>query len=161
MDQLTVIAEQVGVEIFKDRTTRNRLSFPRQAIEYAKANKFDVVIIDTAREANFCGRRHDARDCHESRMLYCTEETLFVVDAMTGQDAVNTAATFNERINFDGVVLTKMDGDTKGGVTLSSIHHRQADQVCRCGRKRWMHWMYSIRTGWRGEFLAWVILYPL
>lgn len=117
IDQLTVIAEQVGVEIFKDPDNKEPVVISKQAIEYAKSNKFDVVIIDTA------GRTSVDEDMMTEIAMVkdavVPQETLFVVDAMTGQDAVNTAATFNERINFDGVVLTKMDGDTKGGAALS------------------------------------------
>ncbi|HMW38989.1 MAG: signal recognition particle protein [Saprospiraceae bacterium] len=117
IDQLTVIAEQVGVEIFKDPDNKEPVVISKQAIEYAKVNKFDVVIIDTA------GRTSVDEDMMTEIAMVkdavVPQETLFVVDAMTGQDAVNTAATFNERINFDGVVLTKMDGDTKGGAALS------------------------------------------
>ena len=117
IDQLTVIAEQVGVEIFKDPDNKEPVVISRQAIEYAKANKFDVVIIDTAGRTSV--DEDMMREIAMVKDAVLPQETLFVVDAMTGQDAVNTAATFNERINFDGVVLTKMDGDTKGGAALS------------------------------------------
>ncbi|NOT36000.1 MAG: signal recognition particle protein [Saprospiraceae bacterium] len=117
IDQLTVIAEQVGVQIFKDPENKEPIIIAQQAVEFAKENKFDVVILDTA------GRTSVDEDMMtEISMLKSKiqpQETLFVVDAMTGQDAVNTAETFNARINFDGVVLSKMDGDTKGGAALS------------------------------------------
>lgn len=117
IDQLTVIAEQVGVEIFKILEIKDPVSIAKQAIQYAKSNKLDVVIVDTA------GRTSIDEDMMveiaKIKEAIQPQETLFVVDSMTGQDAVNTAQLFNERINFDGVVLTKLDGDTKGGAALS------------------------------------------
>ncbi len=117
IDQLTVIAEQVGVQIFKDPENKDALMIAQQALNFAKENKFDVVIVDTA------GRTSIDEDMMTEISLLKNklqpQETLFVVDAMTGQDAVNTAEAFNARINFDGVVLSKMDGDTKGGAALS------------------------------------------
>lgn len=117
MDQLTVISEQIGVQIYKEPENKNPLQIAQNAIDFAKKNGFDVVIVDTA-----------GRLAIDDEMMVEIEglktnlqpsETLFVVDSMTGQDAVNTAKTFNERINFDGVVLTKLDGDTRGGAALS------------------------------------------
>ncbi|MEP7195900.1 MAG: signal recognition particle protein [Saprospiraceae bacterium] len=117
IDQLTVISEQVGVEIFKDPENKEPLLIAQQALEYAKANKIDVVIIDTAGRTSI-----DEDMMSEISMIkekIKPSETLFVVDAMTGQDAVNTAQAFYDRINYDGVVLTKLDGDSKGGAALS------------------------------------------
>lgn len=117
IDQLTVIAEQVGVEIFKDIESKDPVDISLRAIAYAKEHKLDLVIIDTA------GRTAvDEEMMSEIERIKNTikpAETLFVVDSMTGQDAVNTALAFNERINYDGVVLTKMDGDSRGGAALS------------------------------------------
>lgn len=117
MDQLTVISEQIGVQIYKEPEYKNPLQIAQNAIDFAKKNGFDVVIVDTA------GRLAIDEEMMEEIQGLKTNlqpsETLFVVDSMTGQDAVNTAKTFNERINFDGVVLTKLDGDTRGGAALS------------------------------------------
>jgi signal recognition particle subunit SRP54 len=117
IDQLTVLAEQTGVGIYKEPENKNPVQIAKNAIAFAKSNSFDVVIIDTA------GRLSVDEDMmNEIAMLkevIQPSETLFVVDSMTGQDAVNTATVFNERINFDGVVLTKLDGDTRGGAALS------------------------------------------
>ncbi|MFZ1702801.1 MAG: signal recognition particle protein [Saprospiraceae bacterium] len=117
VDQLSVLAEQIGVAIFKEPESKNPVQIAQNAIQFAKANSHDLVIIDTA------GRTAvDEEMMNEIEQIKNTiqpTETLFVVDAMTGQDAVNTAMTFNERINFDGVVLTKLDGDTRGGAALS------------------------------------------
>ncbi len=117
MDQLTVLAEQVGVSIYKEPENKNPLAIAEAGIRFAKNNGKDVVIVDTA------GRLAvDEEMMNEITLLkeaLRPSETLFVVDAMTGQDAVNTAKAFNDRLNFDGVVLTKLDGDTRGGAAIS------------------------------------------
>ena len=117
IDQLTVLSETVGVPIYKEVENKNPVEIAKNAIAYAKANSHNVVIVDTA------GRLAvDEAMMNEVEAIKKTiqpTETLFVVDSMTGQDAVNTAEAFNTRINFDGVVLTKLDGDTRGGAALS------------------------------------------
>ncbi|MEY4203739.1 MAG: hypothetical protein RL013_1442 [Bacteroidota bacterium] len=117
IDQLTVLSETVGVPIYKEVENKNPIEIAKNAIAYAKANSHNVVIVDTA------GRLAvDEAMMNEVEAIKKTiqpTETLFVVDSMTGQDAVNTAEAFNTRINFDGVVLTKLDGDTRGGAALS------------------------------------------
>ena len=117
IDQLSVLAEQIGVPIYKEIENKNPVEISTNAIKYAKSNNCDVVIIDTAGRLSV-----DEQMMNEIELIKNTiqpTETLFVVDSMTGQDAVNTAAVFNERLNFDGVVLTKLDGDTRGGAALS------------------------------------------
>ena len=117
IDQLHVLGEQLDIEVYSDKEEKKPVNIAQAAIKKAKAEAFNVVIIDTA------GRLAvDEAMMNEIEGLKNTispAETLFVVDSMTGQDAVNTAKTFNERINFDGVVLTKLDGDTRGGAALS------------------------------------------
>ncbi len=117
IDQLTVLSEQVGVPIYKEIENKNPVEIALNAIKEAKQKGCDVVIIDTA------GRLSIDEDMMQEiarvKEAVNPSETLFVVDAMTGQDAVNTAQNFNERLNFDGVVLTKLDGDTRGGAALS------------------------------------------
>lgn len=117
VDQLSVLAEQIGVAIYKELENKNPVSIAQNAIQYAKSHSHDLVIIDTA------GRTAVDEDMmteiENIKNAIQPTETLFVVDSMTGQDAVNTAMVFNERINFDGVVLTKLDGDTRGGAALS------------------------------------------
>ncbi|MDB5261409.1 MAG: signal recognition particle protein [Adhaeribacter sp.] len=117
IDQVKVLAEQVGVEVYSETENKNPVQIAQNAIEYARKNNKKVVIIDTA------GRLavDDAmmQEIADIKNAIKPTETLFVVDSMTGQDAVNTAKTFNERINFDGVVLTKLDGDSRGGAALS------------------------------------------
>ncbi len=117
IDQLHVVGESIGVEVFSNRDEKDPVKISEAAIAHAKQNGFNAVIIDTA------GRLAvDEQMMTEIAQVHAAvqpQETLFVVDAMTGQDAVNTAKAFNERLNFDGVVLTKLDGDTRGGAALS------------------------------------------
>lgn len=117
VNQLTVLAEQIGVPIFKEPESKNPVQIAEDAIQYAKSHSCDVVIIDTA--GRTAVDEEMMQEIENIKNAINPTETLFVVDSMTGQDAVNTAAAFNERINFDGVVLTKLDGDTRGGAALS------------------------------------------
>ncbi|WP_031426070.1 signal recognition particle protein [Flavimarina sp. Hel_I_48] len=117
IDQLHVVGEQVGVEVFSNREEKDPVKISLAAIAHAKQNGHNVVIIDTAgRLAVDEAMMTEIANVHAAVK---PQETLFVVDSMTGQDAVNTAKAFNERLNFDGVVLTKLDGDTRGGAALS------------------------------------------
>ena len=117
IDQLTVISEQINVPIFKDIEDKNPLSIAERAVQHAKENHNDVVIVDTAGRLSIDEEMMEEISGLKSGLN--PSETLFVVDSMTGQDAVNTAANFNDRIDYDGVVLTKLDGDTRGGAALS------------------------------------------
>ena len=117
IEQLKVIGEQIGVEVYSDENEKNAIKIAKDAVAYAKKNGKNLVIVDTAgRLAVDEKMMNEIKDIHLS-INPC--ETLFVVDSMTGQDAVNTAKTFNDILNFDGVVLTKLDGDTRGGAALS------------------------------------------
>lgn len=117
IDQLKVVGEQVGVEVYTEEGNKNPVEISLNAIKYAKANGKNVVIIDTAgRLAIDEQMMTEISNIHKAVQ---PQETLFVVDSMTGQDAVNTAKAFNDVLNFDGVVLTKLDGDTRGGAALS------------------------------------------
>jgi signal recognition particle subunit SRP54 len=117
INQLHVVGDQVGVEVYSEPDNKNPVSISQNAIAYAKANGFDVVIVDTAgRLAVDEQMMNEIANVHKAIQ---PQETLFVVDAMTGQDAVNTAKAFNDRLNFDGVILTKLDGDTRGGAAIS------------------------------------------
>ena len=117
IDQLTIVAEQVGVGIYKDIEEKNPVKIAKAGIAFAKANKHDLVIVDTAgRLAVDKVLMKEISDIHKAIK---PDETLFVVDSMTGQDAVNTAKAFHNVLNFDGVVLTKLDGDSRGGAALS------------------------------------------
>jgi signal recognition particle subunit SRP54 len=117
IDQLTVLSEQVGVEIYKEPENKNPVEIANHAIQYAREKGLDVVIIDTA--GRLAVDEEMMKEIEAIKKSINPAETLFVVDSMTGQDAVNTAKAFNDRLNFDGVVLTKLDGDTRGGAALS------------------------------------------
>ncbi len=117
IDQLTVVAGQVGAEIYKEEDNKNPVEIAKNAINYAKENKFHVVIVDTA--GRLAVDEQMMQEIENVKKAINPNETLFVVDSMTGQDAINTAKTFNDRLDFDGVVLTKLDGDTRGGAALS------------------------------------------
>lgn len=117
IDQIGVLAEQVGVGVYQDRETKDPVKIAQDAIAHAKANSYDVVIVDTAGRLSV--DEEMMQEIADVRAGINPTETLFVVDSMTGQDAVNTAKAFNDRLNFDGVVLTKLDGDTRGGAALT------------------------------------------
>ncbi|MCB9268992.1 MAG: signal recognition particle protein [Lewinellaceae bacterium] len=117
INQLSVIGEQIGVPVYKDLESKDPVDIAQRAIEFAKANKHDVVIVDTAGRIAIDEAMMD--EIRRIKAAIQPTETLFVVDSMTGQDAVNSAAAFNEVIDYDGVVLTKLDGDTRGGAALS------------------------------------------
>jgi signal recognition particle subunit SRP54 len=117
IDQLHVLGEQLGIEVFSDREEKSPVSIATKAIIHARSKGFNVVIVDTAGRLAVDEAMMD--EIAQVKAAIQPSETLFVVDSMTGQDAVNTAKAFNERIDFDGVVLTKLDGDTRGGAALS------------------------------------------
>ncbi len=117
IDQLKVLGEQVGVEVYAEPDNKDAVKIASAAIEHAKKNNHRVVIVDTA--GRLAVDEEMMNEIARLKTALNPSETLFVVDSMTGQDAVNTAKTFNERLNFDGVVLTKLDGDTRGGAALS------------------------------------------
>ena len=117
IDQLHVLGEQLDIEVYSNKEEKNPVEIAKAAIQKAKAEAFNVVIVDTAGRLAVDEVMMDEIELLKNSIN--PAETLFVVDSMTGQDAVNTAKTFNERINFDGVVLTKLDGDTRGGAALS------------------------------------------
>ncbi len=117
VDQLEVLGEQIDVEVYSEKGNTNAVEIAKNGIQYAKDNQYNAVIVDTAgRQAVNQELMTEIKDIHDAIQ---PNETLFVVDSMTGQDAVNTAKAFNDQLNFDGVVLTKLDGDTRGGAALS------------------------------------------
>jgi len=117
IDQLQVVGEQIGVEVYTDPESKDPVALAKAGIAHAKANGFNAVIIDTA--GRLAVDEQMMTEISNIRQAVEPQETLFVVDAMTGQDAVNTAKAFNDVLNFEGVVLTKLDGDTRGGAALS------------------------------------------
>src|SRR5690554_2957031 len=120
IDQLKVLGEQIGVEVYAEPDNKNALDIAQNAIAHAKKSGKKTVIIDTAGRLAVDERMMD--EISELKDKLQPSETLFVVDSMTGQDAVNTAKTFDERLDFDGVVLTKLDGDSRGGAAISIRH---------------------------------------
>lgn len=117
INQLSVIGEQIGIPVFKDIESKNPVEIALKGIQHAKAHNLDIVIVDTAGRLSVDEEMMDEISRIKSSII--PNETLFVVDSMTGQDAVNTAKAFNDVIDYNGVVLTKMDGDTRGGAALS------------------------------------------
>ena len=117
IEQLRVLGEQIEVPVYSEPDSKNPIDIARHAIDEAKKNNNDVIIIDTA--GRLAVDEQMMREIEAIKNAVNPSETLFVVDSMTGQDAVNTAKEFNERLDFDGVVLTKLDGDTRGGAALS------------------------------------------
>jgi signal recognition particle subunit SRP54 len=117
IDQLKILGEQIEVAVFSEPENKNPVDIAKKALQHAKANQYNVVIIDTA--GRLAVDEALMQEIHNIHKAVNPSETLFVVDAMMGQDAVNTAKAFHDLLQFDGVVLTKMDGDTRGGAALS------------------------------------------
>ena len=117
IDQLHVLGDQLSIEVYSNKEEKNPVKIAQDAIVHARSNGFNVVIVDTAGRLAIDEQMMD--EIARVKEAINPSETLFVVDSMTGQDAVNTAKAFNEKINFDGVVLTKLDGDTRGGAALT------------------------------------------
>ena len=117
IEQLKVLGEQIDVPVYTEPESKNPVEIAQNAIKHAKAHNYDMVIVDTAGRLAVDEQMMD--EIEAIKKAVNPQETLFVVDAMTGQDAVNTAKEFNQRLDFDGVVLTKLDGDTRGGAALS------------------------------------------
>ena len=132
--QLQVNGEKVGVEVFTLGDKESPVTIAKRAVEYAKANGFNLVFLDTA------GRLHVdesmMQELQDIKEAVAVDQTVLVVDAMTGQDAVNVASMFQEKIGIDGVILTKLDGDTRGGAALSiKAYLWKTDSLRRYGRK--------------------------
>lgn len=117
IDQLHVLGEQLGIEVYSNKEDKDPVSIAKAAVIHARSKGFNVVIVDTAGRLAIDEQMMD--EIARVKEAIQPSETLFVVDSMTGQDAVNTAKAFDDKINFDGVVLTKLDGDTRGGAALS------------------------------------------
>ena len=117
IDQLKILGEQIGVPVYTEEGNQNPVQIAQNAIQHARTNNYNVVIVDTA--GRLAVDEAMMQEITAIKAAVNPSETLFVVDSMTGQDAVNTAREFNERLDFDGVVLTKLDGDTRGGAAIS------------------------------------------
>jgi len=117
INQLEILAEQVGVAVYTNKESKDPVAIAKAALDYAKQNGHNVVIVDTA--GRLAIDEQMMNEIAAVKAAVIPQETLFVVDAMTGQDAVNTAKAFNDKLDYDGVVLTKLDGDTRGGAALT------------------------------------------
>ena len=117
IEQLKVLGQQIEVPVYSDESSKDPVKIAQDAVKFAKSNGNDVVIVDTA--GRLAVDEQMMKEIAAVKEAINPNETLFVVDAMTGQDAVNTAKEFNDRLDFDGVILTKLDGDTRGGAALS------------------------------------------
>ena len=117
IEQLKVIGEQIGVPVYTEEDNQNPVKIGKAAVKYARKHGYDVLVVDTA--GRLAIDETMMKEISAVKEALDPQETLFVVDSMTGQDAVNTAKEFNERLNYEGVVLTKLDGDTRGGAALS------------------------------------------
>ena len=117
IDQLQVLGQQIGVEVYSEPESKKPVEIAKNAVKHAKEYGYDVVIIDTA--GRLAVDEEMMNEISNIKEAVNPQEILFVVDAMTGQDAVNTAKAFNDKLNFDGVILTKLDGDTRGGAALT------------------------------------------
>ena len=117
IEQLKVLGEAIGIPVYHEADNKNAVQIAKNAIDFAKVQGYNTVIIDTA--GRLAIDEEMMKEIEQVKKAVQPSETLFVVDSMTGQDAVNTAKTFNERLDFDGVVLTKLDGDTRGGAALT------------------------------------------
>lgn len=134
IEQLKVLGEQIDVPVYTEPESKNPVEIAQNAIKHAKAHNYDMVIVDTAGRLAVDEQMMD--EIEAIKKAINPQETLFVVDAMTGQDAVNTAREFNERLDFNGVILTKLDGDTRGGGrSFYPYGSEQTDQVCRNRRE--------------------------
>jgi signal recognition particle subunit SRP54 len=156
MEQLRVLGEQIAVDVHIEAENKNAVSIVQNAVKEARSKNKNVVIIDTA--GRLAIDEVMMNEVAGIKSAVNPQEILFVVDSMTGQDAVNTAKAFNERLDFTGVVLTKLDGDTKGGAALSIKYTVNKPSSLQAAEKKWIPLMCFIRKGWHSEFLEWGIL---
>ena len=154
IDQLKVLGEQIGVEVYSEIESKDPVKIAENAVHYAKEHNKNVVIIDTA--GRLAVDEQMMNEIAAVKAKVNPHETLFVVDSMTGQDAVNTAKAFNDRLDFDGVVLTKLDGDTRGGaaLTIRSVVDKPIKFV-GLGEK-WTLLIFSIQNVWQTVSSVWV-----
>jgi len=117
IDQLKVLGQAIGIPVYSEVDNKNAVEIAKNALDYAKVQGYNTIIIDTA--GRLAIDEEMMKEIEQVKKAVNPSEILFVVDSMTGQDAVNTAKTFNDRLDFDGVVLTKLDGDTRGGAALT------------------------------------------
>ncbi len=158
IDQLKVLGEQIGIEVYTEPENKNAVYIATNAVKEARSKNKNVIIIDTA--GRLAMDEVMMAEVANIKNAVNPQEILFVVDAMTGQDAVNTAKTFNERLDFSGVVLTKLDGDTRGGAALSIKYTVNKPIKFVSSGENWKPWMCFIPKGWPNVYWVWVILLP-
>ena len=151
IDQLRIVGEQAGVPVYEMGTEKPE-KIAKQAVEYAKDHGYDIVIIDTAGRLQIDDQLMD--ELVRIKQAVEVDETLLVVDAMSGQEAVNVAKTFNEKVGISGVVLTKTDGDTRGGAALSVL---AVTGTSRAPARSWMRWSRFTRRACPAGSLAWAM----
>jgi signal recognition particle subunit SRP54 len=157
IDQLKVLGEQVDVEVYAEPENKDAVSIAQNALSYARKMGKKVVIVDTA--GRLAVDEAMMNEIAAVKEAIRPTEILFVVDSMTGQDAVNTAKTFNDRLNFYGVVLTKLDGDSRGGAACLSVRLLINPLNLSRQERKWRPWICSIQTGWPIGSWAWVTCY--
>lgn len=155
---MKVLGEGIGVEVYTEDGNKNPVQIAENAIKYAREHSLDTVIVDTAGRLAVDEEMMD--EISRVHAAVHPSETLFVVDSMTGQDAVNTAKAFNDRLNFDGVVLTKLDGDTRGGAALSIKATVDKPIKFSSTGEKWKRWRFSIPNDLPTAYSAWAISYP-
>ena len=158
IEQLKVLAEQIGVPVYTEEGNMDPVSIAQSAVKEAKRSGNDVVIIDTA--GRLAIDEQMMKEIAAIKKTVNPNEILFVVDSMTGQDAVNTAKEFNDRLDFNGVVLTKLDGDTRGGAALSIRSVVEKPSSLWDPAKNWMPLMFFTLTEWQTVFSVWATLSP-
>ncbi len=158
IDQLHIVGEQIGVEVYSDRENNDPVAIAKAGIAHAKSLGCNVLIIDTA--GRLAIDEQMMEEISAIKKAITPDEILFVVDSMTGQDAVNTAKEFNDRLNFDGVILTKLDGDTRGGAALSIKSVVTSPSSSSVPVKKWKPSMCSILHVWPIVSLEWETWYP-
>ena len=153
IDQLKVLGDTINVPVYSEEDNKNPVSISKNALKYANENSHDLIIVDTA--GRLAVDEVLMTEIKNIKDQINPNEILFVVDSMTGQDAVNTAKAFNDLLNFDGVILTKLDGDTRGGaaLTIRSVVDKPIKFI-GTGRNL-MLLIYFILKEWLTEFLEW------
>ena len=150
IEQLKVLGEQIGVEVYSEPENKNAVQIVENAIKESRSKNKNVIIIDTA--GRLAIDEVMMAEVANIKSSVNPQEILFVVDSMTGQDAVNTAKAFNERLDFSGVVLTKLDGDTRGGAALSIKYTVEKPIKFVSTEKNWIRLMCFIPKEWRSVF---------
>ena len=153
IDQLKVLGEQINVPVYTEGGSKDPVRIAKNGVAFAKEHGYDLVIVDTA--GRLAVDEEMMEEIGNIKEAVNPHEILFVVDAMTGQDAVNTAKAFNDKLDFDGVILTKMDGDTRGGAALTIRPWSTNPSSSSVPAKRWRPSTSSTPTVWRKESSVW------